>query len=93
MVVAGRDGAGTVQIYFPDGPRAELLPAGEDVPLAFGVELDGVLGRETFYGVFCDGPVEVDRVRAHLFAGAAAPPGCAVDSLALEKRAPAWKCR
>jgi hypothetical protein len=87
VAVLGRDGAGSVAVYFPDGPRAEDVGVGDDLPLPFSVTLDDVLGLETYWGVLCAEPVEVARIRAHLFAGAAAVPGCLVDQLVLEKRA------
>jgi hypothetical protein len=91
VAVLSLDGAGTASVYFPRGPRAEQVAAGDEVALSTSVELDDVLGREQLHILLCDRAVEVEPLRATL-AGPAhalpALPGCAVETLALEKWRP-----
>jgi hypothetical protein len=80
------DGAGKVSRYFPDGPTAAALPAGEH-PLPRSTILDAVLGKETLYALFCADPVALDPLQAQL---AAKQPldaaGCRVERIEIEKQ-------
>lgn len=85
LAILSRDGAGTVSVYYPDGPNAAPVAAGHDQLLPLSVVLDGVLGHEQLYGAFCDRPIAVEPLAAAV-RGAAWPAGCVVDTLAIEKR-------
>lgn len=74
-------------VYFPAGADGVKLPAGNDVPLEFSVELDEQLGREQVYALFCETPFKVEPLRAALLrdkrltVGA----GCNADVITLHK--------
>ncbi|HEX7480167.1 MAG TPA: zf-HC2 domain-containing protein [Polyangiales bacterium] len=75
-------------VFFPGGAaQAARLPAGTETPLDFSVELDGVLGVEQIYAVFCPAPFEVASARAAITAHtpAALPPDCHVETVTLHK--------
>jgi len=74
VAVIGRDAAGRVTTYVP----FERVPAGREVQLSLATVLDGTLGVEQLYGVFCAEPVALaDPDRA--------PAGCVIDRIAIEK--------
>lgn len=77
-------------IYFPSGPRAVRVPAGDQTPLDFSVELDATTGVERVYALFCEQAIELEPLRAALFESRklTVPSGCQVDSLTLHKVAP-----
>ncbi|WP_437630599.1 zf-HC2 domain-containing protein [Sorangium sp. So ce854] len=84
------DGAGKGSIYFPAGDVAAPIQPGEGVPLPSSVVLDGTLGAEVLYGLFCDASVALEPLRAALEAAPERPPapaGCRVDRVSLDKRA------
>jgi len=88
VAVLGRDAAGRVSVYFPSGDRAERVAAGRDLQLPQAVVLDGTLGHEQLYGVFCAAPVALAALRDATGAGQLErepPEGCTVDRLAIEK--------
>lgn len=86
LAILSRDGAGTISVYYPDGPITAPIAAGADQLLPLSVRLDDVLGPEQLYGVFCDQPVATAPLEAAV-RGAAWPAGCVIDTLAIEKRA------
>lgn len=89
LAVLSRDGAGVASIYFDHLGRAAAITPGRDVPLPHSIVLDHVLGRETLYALFCARAVELAPARRSLEAGAlAAPAGCRMEELVIEKRAP-----
>ena len=94
LAVIGVDGTGRATIYVPQAAtkasRAERVEAGGDVPLAATIELDETPGAETFYGVFCNEPVELEPIRLALESRAAEHrfPSCSVDRVVLEKDRP-----
>ncbi|WP_437730772.1 DUF4384 domain-containing protein [Sorangium sp. So ce1335] len=84
------DGAGKGSIYYPAGDVAAPIQPGEGVPLPSSVVLDGTLGAEVLYGLFCDAPVALEPLRAALESAPERPPapaGCRVDRVSLDKRA------
>jgi len=89
LAVLSVDGAGHASIYFPTGSRAEALQAGPQL-LAQSTTLDAVLGRETLYALWCDGPAELEPIRRSLerAPAATAAPGCSIETLQVEKRLP-----
>jgi hypothetical protein len=88
VAVLSVDPAGRASIYFPEGPRAARIAPGADVPLPLATRLDATVGEERVLGLFCDGPIELEPVRAAIerSGDAAAPPGCEVTRWRFEKR-------
>jgi hypothetical protein len=82
--------ARAASVYFPSGARAALVRAGNDVALDFSVELDGQLGRERVYALFCETAVEIEPLRAALSETARLPEtsGCQAEVIVLQKVAP-----
>jgi hypothetical protein len=83
------DGAGHASVYYPTERRAAPFERGERV-LPQSTILDDVLGDEVIHALFCTTPILLEPIRAELekTQGApAAPAGCRVDSLHIEKRA------
>ena len=85
LAIISIDGAHQVSVYYPAGAGAAAIGAGGDQLLPLSVRLDGVLGVERLFGVFCDHPAAVAALTAAVAAGAA-PPGCTIDTLMIEKR-------
>jgi hypothetical protein len=77
--------------YFPDssrpGAHTVRMHAGHEVALDFSIKLDEHLGEERVYGVFCEGPQELEPLRVALEASGEllALPSCHVDRLTLDK--------
>jgi hypothetical protein len=89
FALLGRDGRGTVSVFFPDGAQTVPLAPGRDVSLPRSTILDDVLGQERLYGVFCERETPLGPLRADLLAGRApSAPGCEVEPFILEKRRP-----
>jgi hypothetical protein len=87
VAVLSKDPAGTVSVYYPDGPQAELVRAGPERTLPIAVRLDATVGEETLYGLVCTEPVELAPVRASLETGGRDfPPECDVQEYTLQKR-------
>jgi hypothetical protein len=90
IAVLSIDGAGQGSVYYPSAApaRAVAVAAGRELPLPASTVLDGVLGRETLVGLFCDAPIELEPVLQALTRDPAAPAplGCSLDRLAIEKR-------
>lgn len=91
LAVLALDGAGQTNVYFPtDGTTTWPAAPGHALPLPSSTELDGVLGAERLWIVFCADPQPLAPMLAELRAHglAAAPPtGCAVQRLTLAKAA------
>lgn len=87
LAIFGRDAHGAT-LYFPTQGASAALPAGVDVPLDFGVELDAQPGPEAIYGVFCSQPFDAQALRLRLQAADApsAPEACSLRVLQLQKR-------
>lgn len=90
LAVLGRDQAGVASIYFAGGERAAAIAPGEQVPLPSSIILDDTLGTEVLYALLCQDAVVVEPVRQALERSSAVPavPGCQVEELRFEKRAP-----
>jgi hypothetical protein len=89
LSIWGADGH-SLQQYHPaaGGAGSAAVPAGREQPLDFGVELDGSIGTETFYGVFCNTKMTSGALREGLAATpATVPDGCVLDVLSLKKGA------
>ena len=84
VAVISVDGAHQVSAYYPAGPLAAAVGAGEQL-LPLAVRLDGVLGVEQLHGLFCDHPAAVADLIAAVDRGEV-PAGCASDTLTIEKR-------
>lgn len=88
IAIVSVDGARSVSVYFPGEPRTELVDAASELALPQSIRLDDVLGRETFYGIFCDAPTDLTPVRDRLRAepqAIPAIPGCEVRTLTIRK--------
>jgi hypothetical protein len=87
VAVLSIDPQGHGSVYFPLGARAELLPAGQEMPLPIGTRLDATVGEERIVGLFCSAPVELEPVRALLESGRGTiPDGCQVTRWSFVKR-------
>jgi hypothetical protein len=62
-----------VAVYFPSGPSAERVSAGQEVGLDFSVELDATLGRERVTALFCPEPFDIATVQELLSSGGSLP--------------------
>lgn len=88
VAVFGRDATGTWSTYHPLGTHAEPVAAGAEQLLDTALELDDVIGEETFLAVFCAAPVELDAIRGTVmetFPNLDLPDGCHASSVTLEK--------
>lgn len=82
------DASGQASVYYPTGSRAAPLSRGEQLSTG-SVLLDGVIGQEELFGVFCEREFALEPLRAALQAERKLPalPGCSVDHVSVEKRA------
>jgi hypothetical protein len=82
--------AKSAAVYFPPGPSAARVRAGNDVALDFSVELDEQLGTERVWALFCEDGFEIEPLRAALLATGRLPerPGCVAEVIALQKVSP-----
>jgi hypothetical protein len=82
--------ARSASIFYPAAGQAAAVRTGNDIALDFSIELDGQLGDERVYALFCDTPFAIEPLRAVLEKTAAlpAPSGCHSDSITLHKVAP-----
>ncbi|MDD9942686.1 MAG: hypothetical protein OXU20_16715 [Myxococcales bacterium] len=86
LSVWGDDGQGLTRYHPAPGAEVAQAEPGRDVPLDFGIELDGALGTEVFYGVFCQPRVTADAIRAALERTPPSPPrDCLLDVIRLPK--------
>jgi hypothetical protein len=90
LAIVGRDARGVAARYFPLTGATAALAAGARISLDFAVQLDGVLGREVMYGLFCPAAIDVDAVVSALGEADRLPelPRCTVDRIVLEKEPP-----
>ena len=85
VAVLGREPGGRTTVYFPAGPagaRAARIEAGLEQQLPLATVLDDTLGAELLIAAFCDRPISLDELRT---ATVMPPPGCTVDTAAIEK--------
>lgn len=89
LAILSRDARGVASVYYPAAPHSRLVAATRETPLDTAVELDGTLGTETLFGVFCDQEFEVEPLRQALERSGKLPslPGCSVDQLEVRKEA------
>jgi hypothetical protein len=76
-------------VYYPDGTSTAPFGVGDATPLPVSIRLDDVYGMETFHALFCDHAVPLAPIVAALpnsSGSLAAPPGCEVETIALDKR-------
>lgn len=88
VAILSLDGARRASVYFPFGTVAAPLPAADEGTFPDGIELDGALGPERIYGLFCEDAIAVEPLRRALEERGAPPDppaGCVVDRLELEK--------
>lgn len=88
LAIFSVDGQGKATVYYPTSPTAAAVQAGERV-LPQSTLLDGVLGKETVYALFCTNAEQLEPIRAALETGSGTPPevpGCTVETLHFEKR-------
>ncbi len=88
--VLSRDGAGAVSVYVPArGATMVALPAGTERSFPQSTVLDDVIGAERIVIVWCEAAHPLAPLLAQLHAPlpVAAPAGCTVRELALDKRA------
>lgn len=88
VAVLALDPAGRARVCFPGGGRAEAIGPGTDVALPLATPPDVTPGDTRIFGLFCEGPLELEPVRARLSALASGPPppGCQVTRWSFEKR-------
>lgn len=88
VAILSVDGAGMVNVYFPDEPRTASVDALQETALDRSTQLDAVLGPETLYAIFCDAPTDLHDVQERLRREPQAVPtlsGCEVRTLTLQK--------
>lgn len=86
--VLSRDGAGVVSVYVPSSAAVMAsAPPGERVLLRESTILDGTLGREDVYALFCPSGLELEPLtRALRERGVLeAPEGCSLRRIELHK--------
>ena len=89
VAVLSRDGAGVVSVYVPSGAAVMApAPAGEGRLLPESTILDGTLGHEDVYALFCPSGLELGPLaRALRERGALeAPEACSMRHIELDKR-------
>lgn len=87
LAIISVDAAKKASVYYPEGQVTDSVPAGRDLALPLAALLDGTLGRENIYGLFCEDRVSVESVRRAFEAGAVeAPNGCELERMTIEKR-------
>lgn len=88
VAILSLDGAGVASIYYPTGAQSEHVGIVRDHALESSVELDGTLGDERIWGVFCDAPFEIEPLRTRLerHRDLPASSGCTSDPLGLVKK-------
>ena len=65
LLIAGMDGQGEPYLCYPqdgEGKSSVIGPSDQPQTLDQAVELDEVLGTETFVALFCDGPITFEGV-------------------------------
>ena len=62
-----------VGVYFPSGPKAERVAAGQEIALDFSVALDDTLGRERVTALFCTETFQIEPVQSALSSGGTLP--------------------
>jgi Putative zinc-finger len=90
VAVLGRDGAGEVNVYFPDGGGAAVRPPRTDDGLVpWSIVLDDKPGTEAIYALACPHPLPLGPLAEALRrsdAPPAIPAGCKFERITLMKR-------
>lgn len=88
FALLSRDGVGGVTEYYPGTGHSQRVSAAQNKNLDSSIELDGILGREELWAIFCDAPFETEAFRRELAAQRVlqAPANCAVDRISIVKR-------
>ncbi len=82
LAIVSVDGAKHANVYYASEGRAARIEPGSDVSLPQSTVLDGTLGEESVYALFCASAVSVETLRTALEADPARQPdarGCKVD--------------
>ena len=85
LAIVSIDAAKNASVYYPAEADAAPVTPGRDQVLPLSVILDGVLGAERIYGVFCDRPFPVAQAKSIAADGAPLPAGCVTDTLDIVK--------
>jgi hypothetical protein len=88
LTVLSLDGSRHASVYYPEASAAERIDPAVDQPLRSSTVLDGTLGAENIYGLFCREAIAVEPVRAALESTGKLPTldGCEVDTLVIQKQ-------
>lgn len=65
VAIGGRSGMET-GVYYPRGPVALAIEAGEAIELPHAVQADDRVGNEHVYGLLCKDPIKIDDIVAAL---------------------------
>jgi hypothetical protein len=89
VAILSLDGAGVASIYFPQGKTSRGFGMVSGQPLDSSVLLDGTLGPERLWALFCDSPFDLEPLRAQLERQGemTLPAGCSVDQHTIVKQA------
>jgi hypothetical protein len=89
LAILSLDGAGAASVYFPPGGTSRSFGTVDRQPLDSSVLLDGTLGNETVWALFCDKEFDLEPLRAQLEREGtlSVPAGCSLDQHTLVKRA------
>jgi hypothetical protein len=89
LAIYGRDASGAASVYYPAGERAARVAEGYGALLDSAVELDGVLGAESVFALFCPDAFALEPPRAALAVGGSLEPqaACRIETLAWTKEA------
>ena len=66
LAIFSVDGARRASTYWPRGEHAAPIGLGRDVSLPESIVLDGTVGPETIYTLFCAEPVRLEPIRSAL---------------------------
>jgi hypothetical protein len=89
LAVLSRDEQGHVTVFYPVGERTGMVAPAVDEPVPLATRLDGVLGTEAIFGVFCGDQVATAALRAAVAETPERtqfPAGCSSVHFTLEKR-------
>jgi hypothetical protein len=89
VAILSLDGVRVASVYFPPGKTSRSFGVVNSQPLDSSVLLDGTLGNETVWALFCDKEFDLAPLRAQLEREGrlSVPAGCSLDQHTLVKRA------
>jgi hypothetical protein len=78
LAIYGLDAHGSVRVFFPQTELAAPVPAGSHVQLTSTAEVDGALGQQWVFALFCNAafPVEEPQRTLEIQRSLAPSPGC-----------------